>query len=65
MNGPDTKSRGPGISPFSMRRLTSRISSSGAPRSRTVVTPLSSSCLAAIGMISSRKRLMYVLSQYS
>jgi hypothetical protein len=34
------------------------MSSSGAPRSRTVVTPDISSCFAAIGMISSRKRFM-------
>ncbi len=34
MKGPETYRRGPGISPFSMRFLTSRMSSRGAPRSR-------------------------------
>jgi hypothetical protein len=58
MNGPETKSRGPGISPFSIFLLMMIESSSWAPRSRTVVTPLIKSCLAAIGMISLAKRDM-------
>ena len=56
MKGQDTKRRGPGISPVSIRRFTSRMSSSGAPSSRAVVMPLMRSCFAAIGMISVRNR---------
>ena len=53
-NGPETKRRGPEISPRSMRFFTATMSSSGAPRSRAVVTPAISSSFAEIGMTTSR-----------
>jgi len=64
-NGPETNMRGPGISPRSMRRFTATMSSSGAPRSRAVVTPAMRSCFAEMGMITSRNCDGYVRSQWS
>ena len=65
IHGPLTSRRVPYASPLLIRSRMLRIGCNGAPRSIVVVTPAIRSCRAAMGMISVRKRGMYVLSQCS
>ena len=53
----------PCSSPRAMRRFTSSTSSSGAPRSRTLVTPAMRLCRAAAGMMLRPHSPGYTLSQ--
>ena len=54
MNGPETYSVAPGIFPALIVAHGDDLASSGAPRSRALVTPASSSCFADAGMITDR-----------
>ena len=67
MNGPETYRVGPGILPLLMLLRSAMLSSSGAPRSRALVMPASSSCFADAGMITVPStpvlEFVYVLSQ--